>query len=185
MLDVSALLNTDVLLGLLLILAVVTGGLYLFRRKPEGNADSGESRGGQAYAHLLPLRTGAAERLLLFLERIRPEALVATYSPGEFNSAHQLMRMLQQQVQAEYDHNVVQQLYVTPETWNAVHYAKDATLKLFELTLEKMPEKSSPLDYRNQLLKTVKEQPDDQPGPIDEAVMKVKQEYQQWTGVFE
>ena len=59
----------------------------------------------------LPLRLQAYERIVLFLERISPNnILVRLSSAGQ--TAPDFHRLLQQEIRAEYEHNLSQQLYI-------------------------------------------------------------------------
>lgn len=77
----------------------------------------------------LPLRFQAYERLVLFLERITPNNLLhRIYQPGytvkEFHL--ELLSVIRQ----EFEHNITQQVYVTPEAWSSVKTARDEVIKL-------------------------------------------------------
>lgn len=67
----------------------------------------------------LPTKLQAYERLLLFCERIHPAKLLLRVQPvGDHpsNYAHLLIGNIEQ----EFDHNLVQQLYVSEDSWKAV-----------------------------------------------------------------
>jgi hypothetical protein len=78
---------------------------------------------------ITPVRLQAYERLVLLLERISPEALVmrADY-PAK--TGEQLHALLLQDIRAEFDHNLSQQLYVSADAWNSVKNAKNYTVTL-------------------------------------------------------
>jgi hypothetical protein len=83
----------------------------------------------QIQKETLPLRLQAYERLVLFLERISPNNLLhRIYQPGytvkEFHL--ELLSVIRQ----EFEHNITQQVYVTPEAWNSVKTARDEVVKL-------------------------------------------------------
>ncbi|MBD2766383.1 hypothetical protein IC235_00580 [Hymenobacter sp. BT664] len=77
----------------------------------------------------LPLRLQAYERMVLFLERISPNnILVRLSSAGQ--SAPDFHRLLQQEIRAEYEHNLSQQLYISGEAWTVVKEAKENVLTM-------------------------------------------------------
>lgn len=77
----------------------------------------------------LPLRLQAYERIILFLERISPNnILVRLSSAGQ--TAADYHRLLQQEIRAEYEHNLSQQLYVSPDAWVQVKDAKEGVLTM-------------------------------------------------------
>ena len=77
----------------------------------------------------LPLRLQAYERVVLFLERISPNnILVRLSSAGQ--SASDFHRLLQQEIRAEYEHNLSQQLYISGDAWTMVKEAKENVLTM-------------------------------------------------------
>jgi hypothetical protein len=77
----------------------------------------------------LPLRLHAYERIVLFLERISPNnILVRLSSAGQ--TAPDFHRLLQQEIRAEYEHNLSQQLYISADAWTVVKEAKENVLTM-------------------------------------------------------
>ena len=77
----------------------------------------------------LPLRLQAYERVVLFLERISPNnILVRLSSAGQ--TATDYHRLLQNEIRAEFEHNLAQQLYISPEVWAQVKQAKEDVLTM-------------------------------------------------------
>lgn len=77
----------------------------------------------------LPIRIQAYERLTLFLERIHPGHLlqrIKPTSPNKFDYENLLVATIEQ----EYEHNLVQQIYLTNKCWEAVRASKNATISL-------------------------------------------------------
>ena len=77
----------------------------------------------------LPLRLQAYERVVLFLERISPNNILVRLSSAG-TSAPDYHRLLQQETRAEYEHNLAQQLYLSPDAWTAVKEAKETVLTM-------------------------------------------------------
>jgi hypothetical protein len=77
----------------------------------------------------LPMRLQAYERIVLFLERISPSnILVRLSSAGQ--TVAEYHRVLQQEIRAEYEHNLSQQLYISAEAWDLVKQAKENVLTM-------------------------------------------------------
>lgn len=77
----------------------------------------------------LPLKLAAYERAVLYLERINPQSLLArTGNAGK--SAPQLHLELVREIRMEYDHNLVQQIYISTKGWAALVKAKEEILTL-------------------------------------------------------
>lgn len=81
----------------------------------------------EAQKELLPLRLQAYERLTLFLERIDPMKLLVRVKPFS-DSIEDYENLLINTIEQEFEHNLTQQIYVSPECWNLVHAAKNATI---------------------------------------------------------
>ncbi len=77
----------------------------------------------------LPLRLQAYERVTLFLERISPNNILVRLGSGS-QTAADYHRLLIQEVRAEFEHNLSQQLYITPEAWDQVKQAKENVLTM-------------------------------------------------------
>jgi hypothetical protein len=76
-----------------------------------------------------PVRLQAYERLALLLERVSPESLVMRISKPKM-TAKQLQSELLTTVRAEFDHNVSQQIYITPQTWEIIKNARTQIIQL-------------------------------------------------------
>lgn len=76
-------------------------------------------------ALVVPQKLSAYERLALFLERIKPTALVRRIDA--VSTAKNYETILIQTVQQEWEHNLSQQIYINPDTWKLIYSAKNAT----------------------------------------------------------
>src|SRR5690606_7484094 len=82
-----------------------------------------------AKKEVLPLRLQAYERLVLLVERINPaNMLLRLLEPGL--SAKDFQHVLIDEIRAEYQHNITQQLYVSDTTWAVTKRIKDNTVAL-------------------------------------------------------
>ena len=87
---------------------------------------------------MLPLRLQAYERVVLLLERISPNnILVRLSSAGQ--TAPDFHRLLQQEIRAEYEHNLSQQLYLSGDTWTTVKEAKENVLTMVNRAFHGLP----------------------------------------------
>ncbi len=83
----------------------------------------------EAQNKILPTRLQAYERLTLLLERIDPNKLLVRVKPYS-EAVDEYEALLIQNIEQEFDHNVTQQIYVTPECWNLINAAKNATIHI-------------------------------------------------------
>lgn len=81
----------------------------------------------EAQNKVLPMRLQAYERLTLLLERIDPNKLLIRIKPFSDEIA-KYEELLITNIEQEFEHNVTQQIYITPECWNLINAAKNATI---------------------------------------------------------
>jgi hypothetical protein len=112
-------------------------------------------------SEVLPLRLQAFERLVLFLERISPGQLLSRIKPVGENK-YDYENLLIASIEQEFEHNLVQQVYVSQKCWDAIRASKNSTIslirktamsdkitsaqKLREVVLTELFERSSPSD---------------------------------------
>lgn len=87
---------------------------------------------------ILPVRLQAYERIIMFLERISPDSLIMRISePGM--TSQQLQTAMLTTIRAEFEHNLSQQLYLSPDAWTYVKNARANTIKMINMAAEKIP----------------------------------------------
>jgi len=86
---------------------------------------------------IVPIRLRAYERLILFLERISPDNLIMRVNNADF-MAKDLEKALTDAIRAEFDHNLSQQLYVSPQAWDAVKSARANLLNIISTAMDEI-----------------------------------------------
>ncbi|MBL4623771.1 MAG: hypothetical protein JKY42_01310 [Flavobacteriales bacterium] len=125
---------------------------------------------------ILPLKMQSYERIILFLERIAPENLIIrVHRPGM--TAKQLHRLLIDGIQQEYEHNLAQQVYVSIKGWEVARTAKEDTLHIVNLAINKMGEKSTGLDLSQDIFQTLSKLGKSPSAPAIEALKREVQQY--------
>jgi len=112
--------------------AIVVGVIAYFFFKGHTANEEGRRRylvQKEAQKQVLPLRLQAYERITLFLERIDPNKLLVRVKPFS-DSKDDYENLLVKNIEQEYEHNLTQQIYVSPECWNLVNAAKNATIHI-------------------------------------------------------
>jgi hypothetical protein len=94
---------------------------------------------------ILPARLQAYERMVLFLERISPDSLVLRAHKGDM-SAHQLHVEILKMIKTEYEHNLSQQIYISPSAWTLIKNAKEEILKAINIASTKISDNASGLE---------------------------------------
>lgn len=116
--------------------ALVTGGVayMILSRFTEHNNDERKFEALLAKKkESLPVKLQAYERLLLFCERINPSKLLLRVKPiGEDTKSY--LHLLISNIEQEFEHNLVQQLYISEDSWTAIVGAKLAIInKLYQV----------------------------------------------------
>tara|TARA_R110000787_G_scaffold17180_1_gene54197 strand:+ start:32402 stop:32926 length:525 start_codon:yes stop_codon:yes gene_type:complete len=112
--------------------AIVVGLVAYFFFKGHTSNEEGRRRyliQKDAQKSLLPVRLQAYERLTLLLERIDPNKILIRVKPYS-DDLQKYETLLIQNIDNEYEHNLSQQIYVSPECWNLVTAAKNATIQV-------------------------------------------------------
>lgn len=122
--------------------------------------------------HFFPLQVDAYQRLVLFLERIAPNNLIMRLNnPGL--PARTFQQNLLNNIRQEYEHNLAQQIFVSPESWHMVKNSKEEVIKIINMAATSMEQDA----LANDLSKGVFEitaQLDHQ--PTDKAIAVLKAE---------
>lgn len=164
------------LLKIILPAIIVAGAIFLLfrqflereqqRRLIELRLESGKTT--------LPLRLQAYERIVLLLERISPHnVLVRLSSAGQTVADYH--RALQQEIRAEYEHNLSQQLYISPEAWELVKQAKENVLTMVNRAYQATPNQQQARgpELAKRILEGLM---NDAPDPTAQALFVVKRE---------
>ena len=110
----------------------------------------------QSSRTVTPIKLQAYERIVLFLERISMESLlIRINTPGM--TASQLHSALLTAIRNEFEHNLSQQIYMSPQAWEIVKNARSSTIKTINNVVERIPESATGIDLSRQLLENVME----------------------------
>ncbi|ADY54380.1 hypothetical protein Pedsa_3852 [Pseudopedobacter saltans DSM 12145] len=124
---------------------------------------------------LLPLKLQALERITLFIERINPSnLLLRIHTPGM--TAKQMQFLVLEDIRAEYQHNVTQQLYLSTEAWAIVKRVKDDTVSLINSSVMELHPETSAVELSKIVFAKLESL--DQ-NPYDLATMVIKSQYQE------
>jgi hypothetical protein len=137
---------------LLILAAAIVVVVYFFLNK-QGEKEVRYLQGElkkQRQEYFLPTRLEAYQRAILLMERIHPNSLVMRlHNPGLPARALQLEFV--KSIRDEYNHNVAQQLFVSPEAWQMVKNSKEDIIKLINAAGEQMQPTSTGLDLSSKI----------------------------------
>lgn len=103
----------------------------------------------EAQNKIIPARLQAYERLTLLLERIDPNKILIRVKPFD-DEVDKYEQHLIKNIEQEFEHNVTQQIYISPECWNLINAAKNATIHLIRQAA--MHEKDNDADAMREYL---------------------------------
>ncbi len=122
-----------------------------------------------------PIKFQAYERIVLFLERISLDNLVMRIYKGGM-SPKQLQSELLTVIRTEYEHNLSQQVYVSPKAWRMVRTVKEETIKIINTAASSLPDSASGLEMSQLILRLIG---DMKQTPSRSAIDYLKQEIDQ------
>lgn len=83
----------------------------------------------------LPIKLQAYERMLLFCERINPVKMLLRIKPLT-DKTDDYLQLLIANIEQEFEHNLVQQIYLSNDTWLSVVAAKNAIINKLKQVAE-------------------------------------------------
>lgn len=96
------------------------------------------------------LQLQAYERLLLLAERISiPSLLQRLHQPGI--SAKEMQMLLTQNIRSEFDYNLTQQIYVSPNAWQVLKNFKEQNILIIHTVASLMQAGSMSTDLNKQV----------------------------------
>lgn len=99
----------------------------------------------------IKLRLQAYERLTLLAERIALQNLISRI-PNTGVSAKQMQAALVEAIKTEYEYNISQQVYVSPEAWRAVNNLKEQNIYIVNQLTATLPFQASAMDLNKQII---------------------------------
>lgn len=122
---------------------------------------------------ITPLRLQAYERAILLLERISADSLILRVNKQGMN-AQKLQQEMLSAIRAEFEHNLSQQIYMSPQVWEVIKNAKINTVKLINTTASGVKPDSPSIEFSTRLLEKVMEM---EKSPTQVAIEYIKQEF--------
>ena len=151
--------------------AVVTGvvAYYMFNGFiKQQNSDKKLELLAEKKKDSLPIKLQAYERLLLFCERINPVKILARIQPLSSN-AIEYLQLLIGNIEQEFEHNLVQQIYISNDSWMAILATKNAVIN-------KLKQMAETADSANDLRKKLINHYAKNLPPTDTAISFIKNE---------
>jgi len=98
----------------------------------------------------LPHRVEAYQRIILFMERISPNSLVMRKFENGMN-AKEFQGELLSTIRNEFEHNIAQQIFISPQGWKLVKESKEEIIKIINLASSQIDENGNALDLSQKI----------------------------------
>ncbi|MBK8845833.1 MAG: hypothetical protein IPO27_04370 [Bacteroidetes bacterium] len=85
----------------------------------------------------LPMRLQAYERMILFLERISPNMLLLRHVDPS-TTVREMQLHLIETIRSEYEHNITQQVYISPGAWIIIKNAKEEMVRIINTAADSL-----------------------------------------------
>jgi hypothetical protein len=138
------------------IAGLLASALAIVFIKQRKEAKKGQKSNPEINAKQLQLQ--AYERLILLTDRIAIPNLINRVNQAGL-SAKEMQFVLTQNIRQEFDHNVTQRIYVSPESWDAVNRLKEQNLLIINQVASFLPDNSSGHDLNKNLLEMLMQNP--------------------------
>jgi hypothetical protein len=99
----------------------------------------------------LRLRLQAYERITLLTERIALQNLLSRNTNAGL-SCRQMQMTLIDSIKQEYDYNMSQQIYVSPEVWRAINNLKEQNIYIINQLASTLPSQASGMDLNKHII---------------------------------
>ncbi len=156
-------ISTNELIWAGAIAVLLAGALafLLWKQRKEAKQQVKPSSSSPQSAPIAPtkqLQLQAYERLILLTDRIAIPNLVNRVNQQGL-SAREMQMLLTMAIRQEFEHNITQQLYVSPEAWDALRNYKEQNLLIINQVASIMPEHTAGIDLNKKLLEFIVENP--------------------------
>jgi hypothetical protein len=159
-------LDTNTLILILFIVVLVGSGLaYLLFSKDTNQPDPAKL----ATDSTVKMQLQAYERLILLTDRIALPNLISRVNQSGVNS-REMQMLLTESIKEEYNHNITQQIYVSPDAWTAVKNLKEQNMLIINQLANILPANATGLDLNKMLLEYLM---NDKKGSLHEVVSEV------------
>ena len=115
--------------------SLITGGIAYFFFNSYMKSTNAEKKLALLSARkkeALPIKLQAYERMLLFCDRMNPLKMLVRIKPIS-NTTEDYLQLIVKSLEQEFEHNLVQQIYLSDECWNVVITTKTAIINKLKL----------------------------------------------------
>jgi hypothetical protein len=151
-------MSTEMIIIMVIAIFVIVGGLYFYYYQKDKKEAKASMAAAQQPGATTQIQLHAYERLVILAERIAlPNLISRLNQPGV--SARDMQHLLTHAVKEEFDYNLSQQIYVTPQSWEAIRNLKEQNILIINQIAATLPINANGLDLNKRVLEYVMSQP--------------------------
>lgn len=141
---------------LILIAVACVGGIayFFFNRDKKTDRESEQKTNTGSVS----LQLQAYERLTLLVDRITLPNLISRTAQDAL-SAREMQQILTRNIRDEFDYNITQQIYITPEAWKAVKNLKERNLLIINQAAMQLSPQATATDLSRAILEQLMNDP--------------------------
>lgn len=134
---------------IILFLVLLLAFIWLLTEFSSIKKELGERKNNEP--ETLRLRLQAYERITLLTERIALQNLLSRNTNSGL-TCRQMQMTLIDSIKQEYDYNISQQIYVSPEVWRAVNNLKEQNIYIINQLASTLPAQASGMDLNKHII---------------------------------
>lgn len=143
-------MDTNTFILILVVAILITGSVVYIVTSRMVSRNHAALRPAGTDSETRQLQLQAYERLLLLAERISiPSLLQRLHQPGI--SAKEMQMLLTQNIRSEFDYNLTQQIYVSPNAWQVLKNFKEQNILIIHTVASLMQAGSMSTDLNKQV----------------------------------
>jgi len=150
--------TNELLLGLAIAILLAGSLAFLFWKQRKEVKQQIKDKGENSAVNTKQMQLQAYERLMLLTDRIALPNLISRVNQQGLN-AREMQYLLTQSIKQEFEHNITQQIYVSPESWDAVRNFKEQNMLIINQVASFLPEEATGMDLNKSLLELIMQNP--------------------------
>ena len=142
------------ILGSTSISIIIIVFLFLKRQSQKEQVNLEVELKKQRQEFFLPNRVDAYERAILLMERLHPNSLVMRLNNPSLPAKIMQAEFLKT-IREEFDHNITQQLFISPIAWKLLRDSKEELVKLINLAASQVQENATAIELSAKIFELV------------------------------
>ena len=142
------------ILGSTSISIIIIVYLFLKRQSQKEQVNLEVELKKQRQEFFLPNRVDAYERAILLMERLHPNSLVMRLNNPSLSAKIMHAEFLKT-IREEFDHNITQQLFISPIAWKLLRDSKEELVKLINLAASQVQENATAIELSAKIFELV------------------------------